>query len=114
MFGFSKKDPRGMVRSIESTISSLEKDVFERFGLRGLPLGKKKEFFNKKTEAFFERILSLGIEKLDEKSKKEMGELIGDEVIPFLCSRVPDYDELVERESDRFRKEMTSQTYSPE
>lgn len=108
MFGFGKKDPKEMANSVMLIISSLEKDLVVELGLGELSDDKGKEILNQTTEMFLKKIILRGVEKLDAKSRSELAELAGDRAIPFLCSKVSNFDKLVKEESAGFKKEMVS------
>lgn len=91
--------------------ADIKKSLLDELGLSGVPKEKQEQLVIKMTEVLLKRIFLETVEKLDEKSQEEYAEMVKNNPTPnvldiFLSSHINDYDEVVNKIIENFKKEM--------
>jgi len=91
--------------------TQIQKTLLDELGLSDLPPDKKNQLVIKMTEAILKRIFLETMDKLDDQGKEEYEQMITNGASPrqveeFLNSKIQNYDALVEKTLEDFRREM--------
>lgn len=94
--------------------NQVQKTLLDELGLSDLPRDKKEQLVIKMTEVILKRIFLETMERLDDEGRNEYEKLVKgnaapDQVEEFLKSRISNYDEVIQKVVDDFKKEMVSE-----
>jgi hypothetical protein len=90
---------------------SFQKDLIKELGLEDLPAERKMELILGFGRIIQQNVVLRILDELKEKDKKEFDKFLakkGDDqeaILKFLQSKIPNLDELIEKEIERFKKE---------
>lgn len=94
--------------------NQIQKTLLDELGLADLPQDKKEQLVIKMTEVILKRIFLETMERLDDEGKDQYEKLVKGNATPdqmeeFLKSKIGDYDEVIQKIVDDFKKEMVSE-----
>lgn len=94
--------------------NQIQKTLLDELGLADLPQDKKEQLVIKMTEVILKRIFLETMERLDDDGKDQYEKLVQGNATPdqmeeFLKSKIGDYDEVIQKIVDDFKKEMVSE-----
>lgn len=91
--------------------NNIQKTLIDELGLSDLSQDKQEQLLIKMTEVVLKRIFVETMDKLSEKDQDQYSDMIEknatpEEVEKFLNEKISDYDEIVKKIVEEFKKEM--------